>query len=155
MTINITYTTDNLQFLSLFQKITGVSPIDCVIEDDKISFIIKEKDYFLIMAKAQSLPIKGKKGVFLFLNKISKITSKKTEIIKYSEDVKIFISNYFFLKGDEEVKVLNKTSGGYVSAIMFIKPHRRGLIIGKQGKRIQDARNLLQKYFGFNKLYIK
>ena len=38
MTINITYTTDNLQFLSLFQKITGVSPIDCVIEDDKISF---------------------------------------------------------------------------------------------------------------------
>jgi transcription antitermination factor NusA-like protein len=99
--------------------------------------------------------MKGKKGAFIFLNKISKITSKKTEMIKYSEDVKIFISNYFSLKGDEEVKVLNKTSGGYVSAIMFIKPHRRGLIIGKQGKRIQDARNLLQKYFGFNKLYIK
>ena len=59
------------------------------------------------MAKAQSLPIKGKKGAFLFLNKISKITSKKTEMIKYSEDVKKFISNYFFLKGDEEVKVLN------------------------------------------------
>ena len=82
MTINITYTTDNLQFLSLFQKITGVSPIDCVIEDDKISFIIKEQDYFLIMVKAQSLPIKGKKGAFLFLNKISKITSKKTEMMQ-------------------------------------------------------------------------
>ena len=79
----------------------------------------------------------------------------RQQMIDIDEDLRVFRQHKISLKGDEEVKVLNKTNGGYTSAIMFIKPHRRGLIIGKQGKRIQDARYLLQKYFGFNKLYIK
>ena len=161
MSKEIKLTADELALMSMFQTITGVRPIHCVLENDNIFFLVSEEDYPKMIAEARHIAaikhtkIKGVNTVLKELTKeLARMLRKNIYIIKYTNDPEKFLRNFFMLKPDETVELYNRGANKKY-AIIKVHPRRKGLIIGRAGFRAKVARQLAKKYFDLDTIIIK
>jgi len=132
----ITLNEDCMHLISQFESLTGAGARDCVIDDrhDRVIFIINPGEMGLAI---------GKKGASI--KKAMEALDRRVEVVEYSDDLIQFIRNCFLpaqvlsieFEGEDEERV----------AQVEVGEDDRGLAIGKEGKNISKAKQLLRRQF--------
>ncbi|PCN50653.1 hypothetical protein B6U99_03280 [Candidatus Geothermarchaeota archaeon ex4572_27] len=163
MSKEIRLTADELMLMSVFQTFTGIRPMNCVLEGDNIFFIVDSEDIPKLVAEFRHLPsvsraLRSKSAEAAILREctreLSRALKKNVYIVKYSSDPKEFLRNFFMLRPDETVEIVNR-SGGRRYAIVRVQPKRKGVVIGRGGFRAKVARELAKQYFELETVLIR
>jgi len=132
---DVTFTTETMQYIALFESTTGAHAKDCLLLDDdsKILFVVKTGDMGLAIGKSGSN-----------INRVKKQIGRLIEVIEYSEDPKEFIRNLFQPAAVKNIVIATK--GDRSIAIVDIATKDKGLAIGKNGRNIQKVKLLAQRH---------
>jgi len=132
---DVTFNTETMQFIALFESTTGAHARDCLLLDDdnKIVFVVKTGDMGLAIGKNGSN-----------INRVKKQIGRHIEVIEYSEDPKEFIRNTFQPAAVKNISI--STKGERSIAIVDVATKDKGLAIGKNGRNINKVKLLAQRH---------
>jgi len=133
MSSEIVLNEDTLRHIALFSAITKASPIDCMDADDKLVFVVE---------KGQGNIAVGKKGEHVI--KLKEKTGKNIQVVEYSEDPEQFVKNVFHIYGPQ--KVVIEQRGNITHATITVDPKLKGRAIGKAGKNLRIARDIVNRH---------
>jgi len=80
------------------------------------------------------------------IHTLERMTSKKHEIIEYSEDPVQFIKNALKPAFVREVRITERPDGKTM-AVVTVNPRDKGVAIGKNGRNAERLRFLARRYF--------
>ena len=145
MARGIKFTSREMQFIALFESITGAVVRDCIMEDElkRIIFIVKEGEAGLAIGR------KGKN-----IKTLENMTNKKIEIIEYSNNPAQFIKNTLRPARVREVRITERPDGK-MFAVTSINPKDKGVAIGRNGRNAETMRNLAKRYFEIDNVTIQ
>jgi N utilization substance protein A len=137
MTSGIKFTTKEMRYISLFESITGANAKDCIVneEQDRVIFVVKEGEVGMAIGR-------GGRNI----HALERMTSKKHEIIEYSEEPAQFIKNALKPAKVNEVRITEKPNGDTI-AVVAVRPRDKGVAIGKNGRNAERLRFLAKRYF--------
>lgn len=162
MSKEIKLTADELMLMSMFHTLTGIRPMHCILEDNNVFYIVDKEDVPKLIAESRHIPAVRKnirkgsveKVVFRELMKeLNRTLRKNVYIIKFSNNPVDFLRNFFMLRYDESIDLVNRGNRKY--AVVRVLPRRRGFVIGRGGFRARIARDLVKKYFDLDTVLIK
>jgi len=141
----IKFTSREMQYISLFESITGAVVRDCIVEDelDRIIFVIKEGNAGMAI---------GRKGRNIAL--LEKMTGKRHEIIEFSENPSQFMKNALKPAKVEEIRITARPDGKSM-AVISVNPKDKGMAIGKNGRNAERIRFLAKRYFQIDNVSIQ
>ena len=134
-------TTEEIMKIGFFEKIANVPIIDCILNDERVAFIVKEGDVGAAIGK-------GGENVKTAEEKFG----KKVDIIEYSNDWRKFIRNIFAPIQLEDVWV--KRVGKDVVAFIRINPRVRRAVFGERGKNLERALKILKRHTKITKIKV-
>jgi N utilization substance protein A len=116
--MKVTFDTEAIKTISLFQSITGANVKDCAATEDEMYFVVGEGEYGLVVGKDGS-KIKHAENVF----------KKAIKIFEYSQDLNQFVRN--LIPEAQDISIKDN------SIRVRIKPSDRARVIGKGGSRVK------------------
>ena len=137
MTQSIKLTMDQMRKISLFQKITKVTPRDCLDDEkqDRLIFVVNEGKMGLAIGKNGSN-----------IKSLQNLLKRNIELVEYYNDPIKFLKNLLNAKLINEVKI-NTRADGSSQAIVLVNPNNKGLVVGRAGRNAEKARLLAKRYF--------
>ncbi|MCG2862971.1 MAG: NusA-like transcription termination signal-binding factor [Vulcanisaeta sp.] len=141
---SIRLTEEEIRYVALFEKITGITPRDTVIDDqyNRIIFVV-DKNFAPLAV--------GKNGVNI--RKLKELIGKDVEVVEYGETPEELIKNSLYPARVISVKITKLPNNGSV-AIAMVHSEDKAIAIGKQGRNINRARLLAKRYFDIDKIKI-
>ncbi|MCC6031523.1 MAG: NusA-like transcription termination signal-binding factor [Pyrobaculum sp.] len=141
---DIRLTEEEIRYATLFESITGVTPIDVVIDNEysRLIFVVQKNQAALAVGK-------GGSNVKILRN----IVGKDVEIVESGESPEELIKNSLYPAKVIMVKVTKSPSGSKV-AITTVAPEDKGIAIGKNGRNIARAKILAKRYFDIEKIIL-
>lgn len=135
--MNFKLSNEKLRYLALYEKLTGVTPIDCIesVDGDRLTFVIEEDE----MGKA--IGEKGKN-----IGKVREKLDSKVDAVKYSGDPEEFLRNIFSPVDVEEIDIEEQEDGKV--ALIEVEDSEKGRAVGKNGWNIKRARRLSNRHHG-------
>src|SRR3989338_3236593 len=133
----IKYSQDLMEFMSIFETITGTKLKDCIM-DEYIVFIVQENQ----IAKAI-----GRNGSNV--RKLQSILKKKIKIAKFNLDPLIFTKNLISPLKAKDIKI-----EGDVIIIQGEDIKTRGLLIGRNAKNLREYESIVQRYFPIKEIKV-
>lgn len=124
----------SLKLISLFESVTRAEIKDCITLEDRVIFIVN---------KGQAGAAIGEKGDNI--HRLREILRKNVEIIEWSEKPEEFIRNIFHAFKVSDVKIERR--GSRNTAIISVDPQQKARAIGKQGRNLHQARDILARHF--------
>jgi N utilization substance protein A len=139
--MGVKLSSESIRYLTLFESITGASVKDCVVQDDKIVFVVRKGDMGAAI---------GKGGINI--ERTRELIGRKIEVVEHSDDPIEFILNIF-----KPIKVSAKLleKEGKRIAQIVVNPQYKGLVIGKGGKNINKAKELVRRHHDVEDIVIK
>jgi N utilization substance protein A len=133
-----------MQYISLFESVTGATVKDCIIDDksDRIIFLIKAGDLGLAIGKHGS-----------HINLLRNMTKKNVEVIEHSEDPAALIKNALAPARVKDIRISERTDGKKV-AFVVVEFKDKGVAIGKNGRTAERTRFLAKRYFEIDHVII-
>jgi transcription termination/antitermination protein NusA len=129
----IRLSTEGIRYIALFESVTGATVKDCIVEEDRIIYVVKAGDMGAAI---------GRNGDHI--NRIKKTVDKHVELVEYSDDPVIFIKNAF---GPVTVKSVNiTTKNDKRLAYVDVSNKEKGLAIGREGKNIEKVKMVAQRH---------
>ena len=137
----VTYDTQNIRAISMFESITGVEARDVVMKDDEVYFIVPD-------GKAGMAIGKGGKIV----NKVQDKLDKNVKIYEYSDNLGKFLNNIVptDLRGVE----INEEDGEKTVKISVSRDNK-GRVVGKNGEKIESIRDILGRTHGVDDVKVE
>jgi N utilization substance protein A len=129
----ITLSNDTVQFINLASKYSGASIRDCIVEDDRIVFVVEKGHLGIaIGSKAKNL------------EKLRTLFKKNVKFVEFDDDKVKFVQNLckpyqvtnIRLEGDDTASVVR----------VEVSPRDKSKLIGKGGKNINLIRKLAQRH---------
>ena len=127
-----------IQYINLFEKITRVNVKNCFFHKDNLVFIV---------SNGQISRAIGKKG--FNIKKISRMINKKIKIAEYNDDPVKFINSYVSPIDVDHIELKDKTIN-----IKAKNSKDKGLLIGRNGRNLENIKNLINYYFKIEKVRI-
>lgn len=128
-----TLTGETLQQMALFQERTGVEPLDCVESETKVIYVVPEGQVGRAVGKAGQT-----------VNRLRRLLNKEVQVVEYSSDPAGFIENVFRNYGVREVTLEDRED--HVHATVAVDPLKKGRAIGKEGRNLRLARDLISRH---------
>jgi N utilization substance protein A len=125
------FTKQIIDYINLFENLTKARVKDCFV-NSIILFIVEEGE----IGKAV-----GKKGKNVFM--VSKLIKKKIRVVEFNNDVEIFIKNLIY---PVEGKIYKENN---LISIELSKSSDKGIILGRERKKLQELQDIINKYFDF------
>ena len=144
MSEKIKLTPEEFSYLSLFQTITTAVSRDCII-DDKMERVI------FVVHKGQMGMAIGKGGTNI--KQLQNAITKKIELVEYSDNPINFIKNIFNSNMVQDVRISERESG-IKNAIVVVDMKKKGIVVGKDGRNVDNARMLAKRYFNINNVLV-
>ncbi len=140
--MEIKLSNEKLRYLSLFEKLTDVTPKDVVETEsnDRLTYVVEEQD----MGKA--IGENGKN-----IRKVRNNVDKKVHVVQYSDDFEEFLNNIFAPVELEEVKIEEKD--GKKIATIEVEESDKGRAVGKDGWNIDRVRMLADRHHGISSVH--
>lgn len=138
---HITWNKNEFQYMSVFRKVTKTEVKDCIETSDKLVFIV---------ARGQIGAAIGKKGENV--KRLHELLKKNLDIIEYSEDREKFLRNIFHnfkIKG-----IIIEERGNRTHATVSVESKDKGKVIGKDGRNLKLAKDILVRHTDINSLSI-
>jgi N utilization substance protein A len=129
----IKFTEDTLPYISLFETLTRTRVKDCMETEDKLVFVVEP-------GQANRAVGKGGENVINLKNH----TGKNIQVIEYSDDPETFIRNVFYNYNVQSVVIENR--GTIVHATVTVDPKVKGRAIGKNGRNLKIARDIVNRH---------
>lgn len=126
---------NTLQTISLLQKLTGVSIIDAM-NNDEIYVVVAEGQYGLAVGKGG---VKIKKAEHVF--------KKTIRIFEYSPSAEQFVRR--MIPETQEFSMQDN------AAVVKVRPADRAKVIGKGGKNIRIVNQFVQRLFEIDEVKVK
>ena len=144
MTQSIKLTMDQMRKISLFQKITKVTPRDCIDDEkqDRLIFVVNEGKMGLAIGKNGSN-----------IKSLQNLLKRNIELVEYYNDPIKFLKNMLNSKLINEIKI-NTRADGSPQAIVLVNPNDKGLVVGRAGRNAEKARLLAKRYFDITSVLI-
>ncbi|MDD5023428.1 MAG: hypothetical protein PHU63_04630 [Candidatus ainarchaeum sp.] len=135
--------TDDLKFLSEFQKITGIYPSDCLYTGFAFAFLVDNRgELYKCIGKNK-----------IILNKLIQAFRKPVFLFLKGSDLETQIRNFFHNLSDMRIK-FNEKDGGKQVVLIVLEPER-GYAVGKDGNKIKVIREFLNKRFGIKDFQLR
>jgi N utilization substance protein A len=139
---DILLSNENMQYINMASKITKTDILDCVIEDDKLIFIVQQGQL------GAAIGIKAKN-----LEKLRNVFKKTIKFVEYSPKKERFIINLCKPYKIKNVKIEGEDDSPV--AKIEVEVSDKSKIIGKGGKNIEVIRQLAQRHHSFKDVQIK
>jgi len=144
MSENIKLTSQELELIQIFQRNSGATPRDCIIDDamNRIIFVINKGEMGLAIGKGgQSI------------KNVQKYVGRPVELVEHSDDPKEFIKNSLDPKLVSEVRITDKLDGKKVATVV-VDEKKKGALVGRGGRNAERARLLAKRYFAIVNVHI-
>jgi N utilization substance protein A len=135
---------DELQYLSLFETITGAQAEDCVIDYrmNRVLFVVKEEKMGLAIGRNGSN-----------VKRLVKLLGRNVEVVEHADKPEDLIKNSLLPAKVCAVKIV-KALDGKTKAFVTVDPKEKSIAIGKDGNKIMRARILAKRYFDIDNVII-
>jgi len=132
---------ETVQYINLASKYSGASIRDCVVEDDRVVFIVERGQLGIaIGSKAKNL------------EKLRMLFKKSVKFVEFDEDKTRFVQN--LCKPYTVTKVsFEENEGGSVARIE-VNPQDKSKLIGKGGRNINMIRKMAQRHHNIRDVQI-
>lgn len=138
----IRLSTESIRYIALFENITGAAVKDCIIDDDRIIFVINTGDMGAAI---------GRNGDHI--NRVKKTVDKLIDLVEYSDEPATFIKNAF---GPVSVKSVNITSRNNKRlAYVEVSNKDKGLAIGRNGKNIEKVKLVAKRHHAIDDVILQ
>lgn len=138
---SLTFDGDTLRQMSLFQDLTGATAIDCLATEDRVILVVREGEIGRAVGK-------GGENIA----RLKRLLRKDVQVVEYSTDPVVFIKNVFRNYGVREVTLQERN--GKVHAVVAVNPARKGRAIGREGKNLRLARELVSRHHNVQSLVV-
>ncbi len=141
---NIRLTDEELRYAALFEKITGIVPIDTIIDEtyNRIIFVV-DKGFAPLAV--------GRGGVNI--KRLKELIGRDVEVVEKGDTPEELIKNCLYPARVLAVKITKLPSSGVV-AIATVHPDDKAIAIGRQGRNISRAKLLAKRYFDIEKVIL-
>jgi len=129
----IRLTAESIHYIALFENMTRAKILDCILEEERLVYVVKQGDMGLAI---------GKNGESI--NRVKKVLDKPIELVEYSEDPVIFLKNAFGPVSLNSVNIITKNSKRL--AYVEVPNKEKGLAIGRSGKNIGKVKMLARRH---------
>ncbi|WP_048812498.1 NusA-like transcription termination signal-binding factor [Methanobrevibacter ruminantium] len=143
--MSIKFNANDMRFIALFESMTGAMVKDCIIDDEnsKVTFVVKNGDMGLAIAKGGTTVTKVKKAV-----------GRGVEIIEYNEDPEQFIKNILSPAELKSIKIVTKNNDEKIAFVNTDSSNKR-IAIGKGGINIERAKLLAKRQHNISNIVLK
>ncbi len=138
----IRLTTESIQFITLFENMTKAKILDCILEEERLVYVVKQGDMGLAI---------GKNGENI--NRVKKAMDKPIELIEYSDDPIIFLKNAFGPVSLNSVNIVIKNDKRL--AYVEVPNKEKGLAIGRNGKNIEKVKMLARRHHNIEDIILQ
>ena len=139
--MSLTFNTESIRLITLFENLTGTMVKDCVIDDtnNTVYFVIEE----------------GKVGIAIGKNggcvkNVERLIKKNVKIFEFSGDLGSFIKNLIPQASDVRIK-----NGESIMVEVKVDKKDKAIVIGREGKNLKLFKELLHRNHGVNELIIR
>ncbi len=122
-----------LGYMSLFHRLSNISPMDCIDFDDRIIFIVGDGDVARAVGKAGEHVVK-----------FNQMTGRDVLVIEFSSNPETFVKNVFRNYGATKVEVEDRD--GVAHATVSVDPTLKGKAIGRAGRNLRMAREIIGRH---------
>jgi len=138
--MTITFTTETIRFLTLFENVTNVPVRDCFINKDMIYYIVEEGKIGLAIGKNGSS-----------VKNVEKAVGKRVKVFEYSSDPKQFVKN--LIPQCKEVNIIDENNK--LTVEVKVNKNDRGFVIGRGGEKIKIYKEILKRVHNISDLQVK
>ena len=138
----IRLTAESIQYIALFENMTRAKILDCIPEEERLVYVVKQGDMGLAI---------GKSGENI--NRVKKALDKPIELVEYSEDPVTFLKNAFGPVSLNSVNIMNKN--GKRLAYVEVPNKEKGLAIGRNGKNIEKVKMLARRHHDIEDVFLQ
>ncbi len=138
--MTITFTTETIRLLTLFENLTNVSVKDCFENHDTVYYIVEEGKIGLAIGKGGNS-----------IKQVEKVLGKKVKVFEYSSNVPDFVKN--LIPNAKEVKLLEEDGKDMIE--IKVNKQDRGYVIGRGGEKIKIYKEILKRIHNISDLKVK
>lgn len=140
----IKLTSDEIKHIGLFESVTGTQAKDCVIDHGRalVTFLVKENQIGMAVGK------NGNK-----IKQLERMIGKNVEVVEFSSDALTFVRNVLAPAELENVEITER--GGKRVAVVTVDFQNRRLVIGRRGRKIQNAKKLVFRHHGIEDILLR
>ncbi len=129
----IVLSNETVQYINLASKYSGANILDCVVEDDRVVFIVEKGQLGIaIGSKAKNL------------ERLRMLFKKIVKFVEFDEDKTRFVEN--LCKPYNVTKVSFEENEGTSVARIEVNPRDKSKLIGKGGRNINMIRKMAQRH---------
>ena len=139
---DIMISNEDMQYINMAGKITKTDILDCMVEDDKITFIVRKGQL------GAAIGYKAKN-----LEKLRELFKKNIKFVEFDPDKEKFILN--LCKPYQITKVDLEGEGEEIVAKLEVKVSDKSKLIGKDGRNIDMIRSLAKRHHSIKDVQIK
>lgn len=137
----VTYDTENIRAMNLFESITGVEVRDVILKEDEAYFVVPD-------GKAGMAIGKGGKVV----NKVQNKLDKDVKIYEYSDNLGKFLNNLV----PADLRGVDIDDDGDTKTVeISVSRDNKGRVVGKNGNKIDSIREVLQRTHGVDEVTVE
>ncbi len=137
-----TLSKEEMDWISLLLEKTGAMAKDCIIEDERIIFLLNKSDTGRVI---------GKNGQNI--KQLRTILGREVQVVEYGDAVEKLAVNTI-----APVKVINvvfrKDKGGKSSIVMYVQAKDRARAIGKNGSTLKRSKAILKRHYNIDNVVI-
>ena len=122
---------DLIEKINLFENITKTKVKDLIEKEEKLIFILDYGEIIKIIVK------KGKS-----IKTAENLMRKKIKVVEFNQDPLKFIKNFIY-----PIKPLSIDLKENVAEIKVEDRKSKGLLIGRDGKNLDELNNLIKRYY--------
>ncbi|MFB6145081.1 MAG: NusA-like transcription termination signal-binding factor [Candidatus Nanohaloarchaea archaeon] len=126
----VTYDTENIRAMNLFESITGVEARDVILKEDEAYFIVPD-------GKAGMAIGKGGKVVKRVQGKLG----KDVKIYEYSDNLGKFLNNLV----PTDIRGVDVEDNDKKKVEISVSRDNKGRVVGKNGNKIESIREILAR----------
>jgi transcription termination/antitermination protein NusA len=131
MSEKITFDTETLKVMKLFDDVTKAQLKDCFLDREKLVFLVENGELGKALGKNK-----------MNITKLEKMLNRKIKIVEFSSDRLTFIKNYI-----TPLKIDGITEEGDVVTIVGPDTKTKGLLIGIKAQNLRNLEKIVGKYF--------
>jgi N utilization substance protein A len=137
----VTFNEDTLGYVTIFQNVTVCTVMDCVDTGDKIIFVV---------GKGEASKAIGRKGETVA--RVRLLLKKNIQVIEFSEKPEEFVANVFHAYDVKKVEIEDRD--GVTHATVTVESTKKGRAIGKEGKNLRMARDLIARHHAIDSVSV-
>jgi N utilization substance protein A len=139
----IKLTAEQLQYMAMYESMSGASVIDCVLPEksNRVVFVVKRGNISMAIGKG-GMNVKRARDRF----------GRDIEIIEYNDDPKEFITKLASPARIQGIRIVE--GSGKKTAYVNVHPQDRGIAIGKEGNTINKIKELTKRHHQIDNVVI-